>query len=88
MIQAHSFNQDPVLVELVTALLGSSPQNFGQILVTVFNHYAELVVLQIISYIPARSHSDGRVTVMMVWYVVKQLIIFRYFFVNDKCTNI
>jgi len=64
MIQAHSSNQDPVLVDLVIALPGSSPQDIGQLLVS--NHYAELVVPQTISYMPATPPSNGRVTVTFI----------------------
>lgn len=64
MIQARPSNHEPVLVDLVIALPGSSPQDIGQLLVA--NHYAEVVMPQIISYIPATPPSDGKVTVTFI----------------------
>jgi len=64
MIKAHPSNNEPVLVDLVVALPGSSPQDIGQLLVA--NHYAEMFIPQIISYLPATPPSNGRVTVTFI----------------------
>ena len=64
MIQTHSSNPDPVMVDLTITLPGSSPQDIGQLLVA--NCSAEVVVPQTITYIPATPPSNGTVMVTFI----------------------